>query len=62
MQREEIEKMGARVMAVTKHEDGLSYDAHLRVNGRKRLVRGEVMPTHHTAIYALWEAIQYVGI
>lgn len=61
MLKEDIENMGARVMAVTKHSDGLSYDAHVLV-GKKRLVRGEVMPTHHTALYALWEAIQYVGI
>ena len=39
----------------------LSYDGLMLV-GKRRLVRGEVMPTHHTAMYALWEAIQNVGI
>jgi hypothetical protein len=55
VERTDIESLGYRIVAATKHPDGVSYDAYRP--GFKRLVRGEVMPTYHTALYALYERI-----
>ena len=45
--------MGFKVMAVTKHPEGLSFDAH-KIVGRRCLVQGDVMPTYHLALAALY--------
>lgn len=55
VERHDIEALGFKILAVTCHSDGVSFDA-VRP-GVKRLVRGEVMPTHHTALYALYEKL-----
>ena len=48
-----IESIGFSVKAVTKHEDGVSYDAHREV-GRRILVRGPVRATPEEAMLDLY--------
>lgn len=51
--RKAIESIGFSVKAVTKHEDGVSFDAHREV-GKRILVRGPVRATHEEAMLALY--------
>jgi hypothetical protein len=53
VEKTDIEKMGFRVMAVTNHPEGMSYDAH-KIVGRRRLIQGDIMPTYHLALAALY--------
>lgn len=51
--RNEVEKLGFRVMATTSFDNGdVSYDAHSIV-GRRRLVKGDRMQTPELAMVAL---------
>jgi hypothetical protein len=51
--KEEIERLGFKVHAVTKFADGLAFDA-LPLRGHKRLIHGDKMPTYHMALAALY--------
>lgn len=50
-----IESIGFSVKAVTKHSDGVSYDAHREV-GRRILVRGPVFAESGDAMMGLYMA------
>lgn len=55
LSKEAIEEIGFSVKAVTKHPDGVSFDAHREV-GKRILVRGPVKATHEEAMLALYVA------
>lgn len=53
--RIQLEALGFRVIATTKHEDGVSFDAHF-VAGKRFMVHGETMPDEDLAMTALFSA------
>lgn len=52
MSERDFRKIGFKVMAMTKHSEGLSYDAHWI--GRKRVIRGAVGQTPESALADLY--------
>jgi len=52
MSAEDFQKIGFKVMALTKHSEGLSFDAHWI--GRKRVIRGAVGQTPEAALADLY--------
>jgi hypothetical protein len=52
MSTEDFQKIGFKVMALTKHSEGLSFDAHWI--GRKRVIRGAVGQTPEAALNDLY--------
>lgn len=52
MSKEDFQKIGFKVMALTKHSEGLSFDAHWI--GRKKVIRGAVGRTPEAALLDLY--------